>query len=168
MRAYLTRISETAKESLIDGTQLSKEEEDFVLIRLPRDVAPVLMPAKSEVAKGNAVHVDGLATFGIRPNQTNRAGLAMSEGGRPEVAELGAGRREWPEAGTDDVANVRSCADSCVSQIPLLRGILQPVHLRRRLLTLFVLHRARKKIGKAIEIEIDYGCGEQRQRLAHQ
>ena len=89
MRAYLTRISETAKESLIDGTQLSKEEEDFVLIRLPRDVAPVLMPAKSEVAKGNAVHVDGLATFGIRPNQTNRAGLAMSEGGRPEVADSG-------------------------------------------------------------------------------
>ena len=77
-------------------------------------------------------------------------------------------RCEWPEANTEDVANVRFCADSCVSHTPLLRGILQPLHLRRRLLSLFVLHRAREKIGEAVEIEIDYRRREQRQRLANQ
>jgi len=58
-QAYITKVSETARRRLDDGTQSANEEEDFVLVRLSRNMGPILTPAKTEVSVGQAVHVDG-------------------------------------------------------------------------------------------------------------
>jgi V8-like Glu-specific endopeptidase len=57
-QAYLTKISDTARQRLLEGTA-GIEEEDFVLIRLSRKMGPVLTAAKSQVSVGQAIHVDG-------------------------------------------------------------------------------------------------------------
>jgi V8-like Glu-specific endopeptidase len=96
-QAYLTKISDTARQRLLDGSQKANEEEDFVLIKLSRNMGPPLRAAKADVNVGQTVLVDGFVRHRF-VNEWTSSGAIVSK------TRFGISKAYWWDCGFSDTS----------------------------------------------------------------